>query len=97
MGESIGCRMQGGLGVIHHGFSMLFVVVLGFVLFFILKSSVEILNALLPFCSSLYSFSFSPPPLVSEGPLFCCCWSSRLELQRVGSAVWSFQRLYSSL
>lgn len=97
VGESIGCRMQGGLGVIHHGFSMLFGVVLGFVLFFILKSSVEILNALLPFCSSLYSFSLSPPPLVSEGPLFCCCWGSRLELQRVGSAVWSFQRLYSSL
>lgn len=97
VGESIGCRMQGGLGVIQHGFRVLFVVVFGFVLVFILKSSVEILNALLPFHSSLYSFTFSPPALVSEGPLFPCCWGSRLGLQRVGSAVWSFQRLCSSM
>lgn len=97
VGESIGCRMQGGLGVIHHGLSVLFVVGFGLVLFFISKSFVEILNALLPYYSSLYSFTFSPPPLMSEGPLFPCCWGSRLELQRAGSAVWSFQRLYSSM
>lgn len=33
VGESIGCRMQGGLGVIHHGFSVFFVVVFYFKVF----------------------------------------------------------------
>lgn len=79
--------MQGGLGVIQHGLRVLFVVVFGFVLFFfILKSSVEILNAFSPFSSSLNNSSFSPRPLMSEVPLFTSCWGSRLELQRVGSA-----------
>lgn len=61
--------MQGGLGVIQHGFRVLFVVVFGFALFFILKSFVEILNTLLCFYFSLYNFTFSPPPLDVLGPL----------------------------
>lgn len=78
--------MQRGLGIIQHGFRVLFVIVFRFVLFFILKSCVEILNVLLPFYSSLYNFTFSPCLLMSEGPLFPCCWDSRLGLQRAGSA-----------
>lgn len=57
-------------GVIQRGFRVLFGVVSGFGLFFILKFFVEILNALLLFYFSLNNFTFSPSPLMSDVPLF---------------------------
>lgn len=69
VGESIGCRMQGGLGVIHHGFSVLSVVGFGFVLFFYFKIfcwNLKCIITLLLFPLQLHIF---PSSLDVWGPL----------------------------